>query len=236
MKCVLVPLRHELAPGLRAGYPASVTGRTRERPCRQWMVAYSVWGMDRSLHSWGRAYRLEAFRSVPAWRARLGVAASLALAVASGCADLTRPPSDRVRPADAESAPAPAAARSETALVGSTDNPAAAPEPEQIAASHILVAYEGATRAKPTVTRTRDEARQLAERLSSRAREPGADFVRLARESSDAPTGIEGGALPKFRRQQMVKPFSDAAFALKPGEISGVVETNFGFHIIKRTE
>lgn len=105
-----------------------------------------------------------------------------------------------------------------------------------ITASHILVAYQGATRAKPTVTRTRDQARELAQQLSAKAHEPGTDFARLARESSDAPTGIEGGALPKFRRQQMVKPFSDAAFALKPGQVSDVVETNFGFHIIKRTE
>lgn len=177
---------------------------------------------------------LTALQHVPARRA--GLAATLALAVTFGCADLTRPPSDRVRPADAESVPA-AAAPSDTALPGSTATAPAAPhQPEQIAASHILVAYQGATRAKPTVTRSRDEARRLAEQLSAKAHEPGADFARLARESSDAPTGIEGGALPKFHRQQMVKPFSDAAFALKPGEISGVVETNFGFHIIKRTE
>jgi parvulin-like peptidyl-prolyl isomerase len=113
---------------------------------------------------------------------------------------------------------------------------AEAPGADQIGASHILVAYQGATRAKPTVTRTKDEARALALSLAVRAHEPGTDFSKLARDSSDGPSGIEGGALPKFGRQQMVKPFSDAAFALQPGQISDVVETNFGFHIIKRTE
>jgi parvulin-like peptidyl-prolyl isomerase len=107
---------------------------------------------------------------------------------------------------------------------------------DQIGASHILVAYRGATRAKPTVTRSKEEARALATRLATEARQPGTDFSKLARDSSDGPSGIEGGALPKFGRQQMVKPFSDAAFALQPGQISDVVETNFGFHIIKRTE
>lgn len=114
--------------------------------------------------------------------------------------------------------------------------PAKASSGDQIGAAHILVAYQGATRAKPTVTRTKEEARKLAESLAERARQPGTDFARLARETSDGPTGIEGGALPSFGRQQMVKPFSDAAFALQPGQISDVVETNFGFHIIKRTE
>jgi parvulin-like peptidyl-prolyl isomerase len=86
------------------------------------------------------------------------------------------------------------------------------------------------------VTRSKEEARKLAQSLAETARQAGTDFARLAREASDGPTGIEGGALPKFGRQQMVKPFSDAAFALQPGQISDVVETNFGFHIIKRTE
>lgn len=167
-------------------------------------------------------------------------ALSLAVVACWSCADLTRPPARRDRASATEAVTQALAARAPadrppaaTAPAGAVEEPAL---PEQIGASHILVAYQGATRAKPTVTRTKEEARQLANQLRAKALQPGADFARLAREASDGPSGIEGGALPKFRRQQMVKPFSDAAFALKPGELSDVVETNFGFHIIKRTE
>lgn len=162
----------------------------------------------------------------------------------SACADLTRPPVRRGR-APATRAVAQALAAQEPAPPSQAADPSpgaagaageAPADPGQIGASHILVAYQGATRAKPTVTRTKEEARQLATQLRSRALQKAGDFARLAREASDGPSGIEGGALPKFQRQQMVKPFSDAAFALKPGEVSDVVETNFGFHIIKRTE
>ena len=167
--------------------------------------------------------------------ARLLVAAGAGMLAAS-CADLTEPASTRRgEEAPAETAPPSAAppAPPETAVVAEVARVAADPA-EQVEASHILVSYQGAARAKPTVTRTRDEARALAEQLAARAHEPGVDFTLLAKDSSDAPSGVEGGALPRFGRAQMVKPFSDAAFALRPGEISGVVETNFGFHVIKR--
>jgi peptidyl-prolyl cis-trans isomerase NIMA-interacting 1 len=152
---------------------------------------------------------------------------------AVACSELTAPPEHRrtltEAPVEAPSAPvAPA-----TMAVAEKTPPLAQPA-DQIEASHILVSYQGATRAKPTVTRTRDEARELAAQLAARAREPGADFAQLAKDVSDGPSGVEGGVLPRFGRQQMVKPFSDAAFALRPGESSGVVETNFGFHVIKR--
>jgi len=176
----------------------------------------------------------------------LGLLALLGiLQLGLSCADLTQPPAHRLLSASAIAtlrpvpSPPPAMATAPAGSAAPQPTTAAvgdAPGPEQIGASHILVAYRGATRAKPTVTRTKEEARALAQRLAAEAHKPGTDFAKLARDSSDGPTGIEGGALPKFGRQQMVKPFSDAAFALQPGQISDVIETNFGFHIIKRTE
>lgn len=176
------------------------------------------------------------------WRARV---CGWALFLAFGCADLTAPTAQRHSDSPAATSPALAGAEEPAATAESVSEEVLEPPPpkstggaavQSIGASHILVSYRGATRAKPTVTRTKQEAFALARELAAQAREPGTDFGRLARDASDGPSGVEGGALPKFGRQQMVKPFSDAAFALRPGEISDVVETNFGFHIIKRTE
>jgi len=79
----------------------------------------------------------------------------------------------------------------------------------------------------------KEQARQKANELLDKIRQ-GADFAELARNNSDDPgSAKQGGELGWFGRRQMVKEFTDAAFALKPGEVSGVVETLFGFHIIK---
>ena len=80
------------------------------------------------------------------------------------------------------------------------------------------------------------ESREKVEDILRRAR-AGEDFAALAREFSTTPAArTNGGDLGWFGRGVMVKPFEDAAFAFKAGEVSGVVETQFGFHIIKVEE
>jgi peptidyl-prolyl cis-trans isomerase C len=102
---------------------------------------------------------------------------------------------------------------------------------ERVKASHILVRVpEGA--APPRKAELRKKTEALLQR--ARAKE---DFAALAKASSEDPGSAKnGGDLGAFGRGQMVPPFEQAAFALKPGEISGVVETPFGFHIIKVSE
>jgi len=106
--------------------------------------------------------------------------------------------------------------------------------PDEIAASHILISYEGAERSKST--RTRAEARTLAEEVLQKAKAEGADFAELAKQYSDGPMKDKGGDLGTFGKGKMAPAFEKAAFALEIGGISDVVETPFGFHIIKRTQ
>ncbi|MBN1435261.1 peptidylprolyl isomerase [Candidatus Fermentibacterales bacterium] len=106
--------------------------------------------------------------------------------------------------------------------------------PEVITASHILIAYSGAEMA--TTERTRDEALALIRDLAARISSGGISFEQAAMEHSECPSGSRGGSLGQFGRGAMVSSFEDAAFSLGVGEISDVVETPFGFHLIKRTE
>jgi peptidyl-prolyl cis-trans isomerase NIMA-interacting 1 len=154
--------------------------------------------------------------------------------LAPGCAALTAPP-------EAELAPSQGGERPTTPPPSPSPPPPSpppspqGPQDERAGASHILVAYKGAERAAPTITRTKDEAKKRALEVAQKAK--SGDFAALAKEYSDDPgSGPRGGALGVFTRNAMVKPFADAAFALKPGEVSGIVETEFGFHVIKRTQ
>jgi parvulin-like peptidyl-prolyl isomerase len=104
---------------------------------------------------------------------------------------------------------------------------------DQIRASHILIAHNEGGGA--SATRNRDEAARQTAALKDQIAE-GADFADLARENSDCPSSAGGGDLGMFPRGAMVRPFDDAAFALDVGEVSDVVETEFGYHLIHRTQ
>jgi len=153
-------------------------------------------------------------------------AAVLALSTLVGCSDLTAPAGEDPRALSQLPTPS-----------GSSGGQKSAKGGESVSASHVLVAYKGARRAGPQVTRTKDEARAEANRILGLARAPNADFAALAKAHSDDPgSGSRGGELGSFQRSAMIPAFSDAAFALSPGQVSEVVETDFGFHIIKRTK
>jgi peptidyl-prolyl cis-trans isomerase D len=126
----------------------------------------------------------------------------------------------------------------ENARIGDADikawyeaNEARYKQPEQRQASHILFrADKGAPEAEIKAAQTR------AEELLARVQANPADFAKLAKQHSEDPGSAEkGGDLGYFGRGTMVKPFEDAVFSLKEGELSGVVRSDFGFHLIKLT-
>ncbi len=90
--------------------------------------------------------------------------------------------------------------------------------PNQVHCAHILV-------------KTEKEANQILERLKK-----GEKFSSIAKQVSMCPSGKRGGDLGTFTRGKMVKEFENAAFALEKGQISAIVKTQFGYHIIKRLE
>ncbi|MEW6711063.1 MAG: peptidylprolyl isomerase [Candidatus Riflebacteria bacterium] len=103
---------------------------------------------------------------------------------------------------------------------------------DKVAASHILIAYKGAERSK--AERSEEEAKKLADELLAKIKK-GEDFAKIAEENSDCPSGKSAkGSLGDFGRGVMAKEFEDTSFSLKVGEISGVVKTAFGYHIIRR--
>ena len=98
--------------------------------------------------------------------------------------------------------------------------------PDQVRAAHILRSSDG---------RGKEAALKEIEDLKAQL-DDGADFAELARANSDCPSGSQGGDLGSFGRGAMVPEFETAAFALEVGEVSGPVETDFGYHLIHRSE
>jgi peptidyl-prolyl cis-trans isomerase C len=110
-------------------------------------------------------------------------------------------------------------------------NPEKFQQPERVRASHILLRVEENADAK-----AKEAAKTKAADLLNQVK-AGKDFAELAKQHSQDPgSAVQGGDLGFFQQGQMVGAFERAAFALKPGEVSEIVETPFGFHIIKMAE
>jgi peptidyl-prolyl cis-trans isomerase C len=107
------------------------------------------------------------------------------------------------------------------------NNPDMFKQPEQIKASHILIKVD-AQADETAKGQANKKIMKIQEQLKA-----GQDFASLATEFSEGPSNVNGGDLGYFSRGQMVKPFEDAAFKLKSGEVSDIVETRFGYHLIK---
>lgn len=107
-------------------------------------------------------------------------------------------------------------------------------EVEQFAASHIQISYRGSAWAPRTIKRTADEARKVAQDLLGRLRRGEGTFEELAQEHSDDDSKDQDGFLGLFKLADMVPVFARATKKLEVGAISNVVETPFGFHIIRR--
>jgi len=101
-----------------------------------------------------------------------------------------------------------------------------------VRASHILVAYKGSKNANPNVSRSKNEAKKEANNILRKIRKSPKSFTELAFEFSDGPSKSRGGDLGFIQDGNMVKPFNDFIFSKRIGS-TGVVETDFGFHVIK---
>lgn len=109
-------------------------------------------------------------------------------------------------------------------------------EPARVSVKHILVKFKGAKNAAPEIARSREEACLRAVEVRDKLR-GGADFDALVKEYSDENgAASRAGSLGSVERRDLAKPFADAAFELSVHQMSDVVETEFGFHVIYRTE
>ncbi len=164
------------------------------------------------------------------------------LILASGCLSCEEPPERAMAPT------APASVQPDRTSGAARNNPVpqtpaeaqtaenVAEPPERVAAQHILIAYRGAKNAPSGTRRSKDEAMALAREVRAKAT-AGAPFTDLVSEFSEDPASKQRlGSVGVFTRDKMVKPFSDAAFGLRVNEVSEIVETEFGFHLIKRNQ
>ncbi|WCJ58455.1 peptidylprolyl isomerase [Fontisphaera persica] len=122
------------------------------------------------------------------------------------------------------------------------ENPKEFEQPEQVRAAHVLISFKDPTDPNPNPGAKRDlpaaqkeEKKKLAESILARAKK-GEDFAKLAKEFSDDPGSKDKGGEYTFARGRMVPEFEAAAFATPPGQVSDLVTTVFGYHVIKVLE
>jgi len=114
------------------------------------------------------------------------------------------------------------------------ENPTKFEAKEQVRASHILITPD-TTDSEADPNQAKAEAKAKIQGLLEQIK-GGADFAELAKANSDGPSAARGGDLDFFTRGRMAAPFEKAAFALEVGKVSDIVETRFGYHIIKVTD
>ena len=107
-------------------------------------------------------------------------------------------------------------------------------KPTLLAASHILIAYKGASRCPIRVERSREDALGLARKLMRRLKAQPYLFTEMAKKYSDDPVGAQGGHLGTWAKGKGIREFEAAVLRLKVGQISGPLETHAGYHIIQR--
>lgn len=119
------------------------------------------------------------------------------------------------------------------------NKPESGPGPERVRASHLLVKHKDSRRPsswrQETITRTKEEAIKELESYIEKIEAGDETFEDLATKFSDCSSAKKGGDLGFFGKGQMQKPFEDVSFNLSVGDISSIVETDSGVHIIKRT-
>lgn len=98
---------------------------------------------------------------------------------------------------------------------------------DKVKASHILIKVD-----EKATSSEKEAKRQKLEKIREQIKN-GGDFAELAKKFSEGPSNVRGGDLGYFERGQMVNPFEKAAFSMMPGDVSDIVETRFGYHIIK---
>jgi NIMA-interacting peptidyl-prolyl cis-trans isomerase 1 len=173
-------------------------------------------------------------RSVPV-ACTVGVVGLSVLLLASGCDKSSGDAAPLASAASASATPSAIPSAGATPAASATPSVAAA-APDTIIAQHILVIYKGAKRAPKTITRSKPEAKARAAEALAKIK-AGAAFEDVVKDYSDDAGSVDRmGSLGKFHRDDMDPAFSAAAFALQPGQVSDIVETPFGFHVIKRTQ